>query len=87
MCEHASSHQSRTKNDIISASTTKGHGIVIYKYTADEAFLARACKKCHGPMEPSILSVQLAEEMFVVAWNCEWCISQELKKQFEGESK
>ena len=60
---------------------------MIYKYTADEAFLARACKKCHGPMEPSILTVKLAEQMFVVAWNCEWCISQELKKQFEGESK
>jgi|TARA_R110000868_G_scaffold232150_1_gene485625 hypothetical protein len=38
-------------------------------------------------MEPSILTVELAEQMFVVAWNCEWCISQELKKQFEGESK
>ena len=60
---------------------------MIYKYTADEAFLARGCKKCHGRMVPSILSVQLAEEMFVVAWNCEWCISQELKKHFEGKSK
>lgn len=40
---------------------------MIYKYTADEAFMARGCKKCHGRMVPSILEVQLAEEMFVVA--------------------
>jgi len=60
---------------------------VIYRYTADEAFLARGCKKCHGPMQPSILTVSLTEQMYVVAWNCEWCISQELKKQFEGELK
>jgi hypothetical protein len=87
MRSNDSSHQQFQKPNALTGPTLKGHGIVIYKYTADEAFLARGCKKCHGPMAPSILTVSLTEQMFVVAWNCEWCISQELKKQFESESK
>lgn len=59
---------------------------MIFRYSTDEAFMARRCKKCKGAMQPSIHEVILADnDMYVIGWNCNYCDLKELKKHLKDQ--
>ena len=54
---------------------------MIYKFTKDDLFVAKKCKKCRKKMEPSIQNVNLdSKYMYFIGWNCHPCDWEEIKK-------